>query len=254
MPDDATIKQAKAQFDEEGFTVIRGFFDPQEVRAMEDDLQHYVNDILPTLPEAAAFCEVKGDLSTLFRLDKMFTYAPDATKRWKARPDVTALAEVLLDDGVKQQELQMFGKAPRVGKATPAHQDGFYFKLVPNEALTMWAPLDTCDRGNGCVVYVKGSHKRGVLPHGSSEVFGFSQGLMTYTDEDRDLEVAVEVQPGDLIAHHSLTIHRADPNPSDRRRWAMGMVYYANRAKVDETAHADYLAQVQQRFKDAGLA
>lgn len=252
MLTDAQLRAAKAEFDADGFTVLRGFFSADDVQAMEDDVQNYIHNILPNLPENAAFCEVKGDLSTLFRLDRMHSYDPEATQRWMGRDDVTKLAETLIDDAVAQQELQLFGKAPHVGKETPAHQDGYYFKLIPNEALTVWAPLDVCDRGNGCVVYVKGSHKRGVLPHGKSKVFGFSQGLLAYTDEDRELEVAVEVEPGDVIAHHSLTIHRADPNPSDRRRWALGMVYYADRAKVDQAAHDAYNAQVHAQWKEAG--
>ena len=144
----------------------------------------------------------------------------------------------------------MFGKAPKIGSETPAHQDGFYFTLEPNEALTIWLPLDCADEENGCIRYVPASHKRGVLPHGRGESFGFSMGLLNYTNEDRAAEVAINVVPGDLIVHHSLTIHRADPNPSYRRRWAMGLVYYAKRAKINQAARDARDRAVQADWKE----
>lgn len=53
------------------------------------------------------------------------------------------------------------------------------------------------------------------------------------------------VKAGDVLAHHCLTIHRADANESPRSRVALGLVYY--RADVVEDtagieAHARQLA------------
>lgn len=50
-------------------------------------------------------------------------------------------------------------KPPRIGKGTPPHQDGYYFMLEPNEAVTMWMALEDVNEENGCVRYVKESHK-----------------------------------------------------------------------------------------------
>lgn len=71
------------------------------------------------------------------------------------------LASILLHDEVIGKNIQYFNKPPKIGKPTPAHQDGYYFMLEPNEAVTMWMALEPVDEENGCVRYVKGSHKKG---------------------------------------------------------------------------------------------
>ena len=75
----------------------------------------------------------------------------------------------------------------------------------------MWMALETVDEENGCVRYVKGSHKLGMREHGRTQTLGFSQGITDFgTDEDLLHEVYFPTQAGDLLVHHSLTIHRAD--------------------------------------------
>ena len=52
--------------------------------------------------------------------------------------------------------------------------------------------------------------------------------------------VKIKAQPGDLLVHDAMTIHLADENRSSRSRKAIGFIYYAASAKVDEAAHAAY--------------
>jgi len=243
----------KPQFVEEGYTVLRQFVPREEVAALEIELQRYIRDDLPTLPATAAFYEDKTDLTTLFRLDRLAEHNP-FFDRLRKSPRYMQLAATLLDDDAVPHGVQMFGKAPRLGNETPPHQDGFYFMLEPNQALTMWLPLDRTDLGNGCIRYVSGSHKRGVQPHSKSAVFGFSLGLTEFSEEDRNQEIAVEADPGDLIVHHSLTYHRADRNLSDRRRWAIGLTYYAASAQVDEARREAHRQATHAEWQEKGKA
>jgi phytanoyl-CoA hydroxylase len=161
------------------------------------------------------------------------------------------LASVLLDDAVTGQNMQYFNKPPRIGKPTPAHQDGYYFMLEPNEAVTMWMALEPVDEENGCVRYVRGSQLRGLRPHGRTGVLGFSQGITDFgTPDDLQNEVYFPTRPGDLLVHHSLTIHRADGNQSDSRsRKALGFIYYAERAKEDVARKQAYQQQLAQEIR-----
>ena len=47
--------------------------------------------------------------------------------------------------------------------------------------------LEDVDDENGCIHYVKGSHKyEGYRPHGKSEILGFSKGVTDFgTEEDK---------------------------------------------------------------------
>jgi phytanoyl-CoA hydroxylase len=152
------------------------------------------------------------------------------------------------------KNLQYFNKPPGVGQPTPAHQDGYYFKLDPPEALTMWLALDDVDEENGCVRYVRASHRRGMRPHARTNVLGFSQGITDYgTVDDMAGEIAFPAKPGDLLAHHALTIHRADGNRSaTRSRRSLGFIYYAARAREDQVVVDAYQAQLRSELTAAG--
>ena len=161
---------------------------------------------------------------------------------------------MLLGGEVTCQNMQYFNKPPRIGKPTPAHQDGYYFKLEPCEALTMWMALEPVDEENGCVRYIPQSHKRGMRQHGSTGTLGFSQGITDFpTVEDAKNEIGFPAQPGDLLAHHALTIHRADGNFSQSRtRRALGFIYYSADARQDIAAWQKYQTELAREIAETG--
>lgn len=255
MPDQTNIniETTKAEFDENGFVALRGFLDPGEVEQVRENLERFIRDIVPTMPKEHVFYEDKADRSTLKQLQGLadrdpFFHGLMFGGRFEG------LAETLLDDRAVGQNLQYFCKPPGVGKPTPPHQDGYYFKLKPCEAITMWLALDDVDEENGCVRYLSGSHRRGMRPHGRTSTLGFSQGIADYgTPEDMENETPIPARPGDLLAHHAMTIHRADGNESATRyRRALGLVYFAQRAKVDEEAKAAYQKQLEREMAAEG--
>jgi len=68
-----------------------------------------------------------------------------------------------------------------------------------------------------------------------------------YGGADRLAEVPVTARPGDLLVHHSLTIHSADANNSgSRQRRSLGLIYYSANAKQD----AEGLEAYRQKLMD----
>ena len=116
----------------------------------------------------------------------------------------------------------------------------------------MWLALDSVDESNGCIRYVSGSHRKGLRAHARTSVLGFSQGITKFGPEDRSAEVLVPAQPGDLLVHHSLTIHRAGGNPTERHRRSLGLVYYAQRARQDVERLAAYQKQLDAELLESG--
>jgi phytanoyl-CoA hydroxylase len=238
-------------FARDGFVVIRGFLNSSELAQLQLELSRYITQLVPQLPPTDVYYEVKGDPATLKYMSRMAEhdfYFADLirSKRW------TELAEVLLDDEVVTKGVEWFDKPPRIGKTTPPHQDGYYFMLEPNEAATMWLALDPVDEDNGCVRYIRQSHRRGIRPHGRTELLGFSQGIVDYSSADGNLEVPMIASPGDLLVHHGMTIHRADANASSRHRRALGLVYYAAKAKPNEVALAAYNSSLTAELQNKG--
>jgi phytanoyl-CoA hydroxylase len=241
------IEEGRKQIQRDGFTVLRGFLTPAEAKEMLTRVDDYMTHTSPKIPSSDIFCETKGDFRTMFRLENL-----DKHDAWfhalKHNEKLRELAEAMVGEPAHVRQIEVFGKAPRVGNVTPPHQDGNYFNIEPNEAVTLWIPIDQVDEGNGTIRYVKGSHKKGMRPHALGNVFGFSLGVTDYGPEDTKLEVPIIAGPGDVIVHHSMTIHRADKNESDRLRRAIGLVYYANRAKQDEAAVKRHLEKVKEAW------
>ncbi|WP_442505416.1 phytanoyl-CoA dioxygenase family protein [Novipirellula sp. SH528] len=153
---------------------------------------------------------------------------------------------------IRDALFQYINKPPGIGQPTPPHQDGFYFMLEPNEAVTMWLALEDVDEETGCVRYVKGSHNDGLRPHDKTATLGFSQELIDYGPRDTEREIPFPANPGDLLVHHALTIHRADGNRSQTRtRQALGFIYCSSEA-VESEEKQKRQAAIIKRFKSQG--
>ena len=241
----------KADYLRDGYAVARGFMSMAEV----SDINSRINGIierLPQLDERTAFYEIPGDPETIMRLQHFVQYDQELGNLAQSEK-LVGLANDLLEDVAIPESSQWFAKPPIVGKVTPPHQDGFYFKLEPSEALTFWIALDEIDEGNGCIRYLPGSHLRGYRPHAMSNVMGFSRGITDYGEAALAAERVILASPGDLVIHHCMIVHRADSNPSDRLRRAMGVVYYAGRARVTKESE-EYVDQLIKKWVAEGRA
>ena len=240
------MKIIKAEFQINGYVFIPGFLKVDEVGKIVQNFNRVIKDVVPHMPPNNVFYEDKEDPSTLKQLIDLHVYDSffnDILVNSKFKD----LAELLLEDKVIGKTLEYFNKPPLIGKPTPPHQDGYYFMLNPSIAVTMWMALEPADEENGCVKYVKGSHLKGMRQHGRTQTLGFSQGIPDFgTEDDLANEVSFLAKPGDLLVHHSLTIHRAGGNAShDRSRRALGLIYFSESAKEDLVAKAAYQKKLQ---------
>lgn len=240
-------EQLRTDFQTKGFVFIPQFLSKEEVKRVNERLEWLIQEKVPSMPPEHAFYEDKNDASTLKQIQTLYSYDPFfADMMFGSKFEY--LSSFLLDDEVVGKNMQYFNKPPKIGQPTPPHQDGYYFMLLPNEAVTMWMALESVDEENGCVRYVQGSHLRGMRPHGRTQTLGFSQGMTDFgTEEDLQNEIYFPCQAGDLLVHHSLTIHRADGNQSaDRTRKALGFIYYAQQAKEDTEKKLAYQETLKQ--------
>ncbi len=246
----AMNREWKYQFDRDGFVAIPRFFEPDEIKELEAGLQRFLRDVAPRASKAEVMYEDPANPASLKQancLQREASFHELMHSPGKARD----LAELLIGPAVPQQ-CEYFGKPPGHSTPTPPHQDGFYFCLEPNLACTLWIPLDVVDADNGALSYVRGSHRLGVLPHGVTPVLGFSQGLVPDPAELGEA-VLCPARPGDILVHHSLTIHYAGNNRSQRHRRSIGCVFFSETAKPDEPARARYQAALQGQHEAKGL-
>lgn len=244
IPTAAALKQ---DFDRDGYVAIRPLFDTERIAELNRELDRFIAECVPNMPATDVFYEDKADKKTLkqmMRLERYDGYFADLLQTGILRE----LAEAVLGEEVRPSNLEYFNKPPGAGKPTPPHQDGYYFKLTPPRAVTGWLALEPVDDENGCLNYVRGSHRaEGYRPHGRSEILGFSQGVTDFgTAEDKANAVSMPGPAGMLLLHDCKTVHWASGNQSPTRsRRAIGFVYFGVSAKPDAAELAAYKAGLE---------
>ena len=145
--------QIKQQFDDQGHVFCSCFQTPSQVEEINTQLERVIQTLVPQLPAEHVFYEDKADRSSLKQIQNLQIHDSYFGQLMFDGP-FRRLAERLLGSEVVCQNMQFFNKPPATGQPTPAHQDGYYFKLNPCEALTMWMALEAVDEENGCVRYI----------------------------------------------------------------------------------------------------
>lgn len=246
----STLKQ---DFDRDGYIAIRPLFDATQMAEINRELDRYLKDVVPKMSPTEVYYEDKSRQDTVKQmmfLERYDSYFADLLKS----SAVHELAETVLGEPAIAQNMEYFNKPPGIGKQTPPHQDGYYFKIAPPQAVTGWLALEPVDDENGCLNYVRGSHRgEGWRPHGRSEILGFSQGVSDFgTADDLANTVSMPGQAGMLLMHHCKTVHWASPNRSPTRsRRALGFVFYGESAKPDLEAIRAYQAKLDAELKAA---
>ena len=66
--------QIKQEFDADGYVAMYSFFEDKKIQEIKNEIDRYINDIVPTLPNHHVLYEDKSDKTTIKNLQQMFTY------------------------------------------------------------------------------------------------------------------------------------------------------------------------------------
>ena len=136
--------------------------------------------------------------------------------------------------GVRLYHDQALFKEPGGGR-TPWHQDQNYWPLDTDDVVTMWMPLVDLDAAVGSMTFIDGSHLDGDV--GAGEISDASDAAIQRSiDEGRRPTTTHGVlRAGDATFHRGWTIHSAGPNPTDRMRPVMTIIWFADGARHHRT-------------------
>ena len=85
------------------------------------------------------------------------------------------------------------------------------------------------------IIYIKKSHKKGVLKHGPSKTKAFSASIIEKFKINKENFYRTNLNPGDVVIHHTNVIHGAEKNNSLKRtRFAVSLSAVGIKAKTDE--------------------
>jgi len=107
----------------------------------------------------------------------------------------------------------IFPASQRPEGRTTAHQD-FVHVQGALETYSVWIPIGDCPRAHGGLEVAVGSHRRGIL----DSKLAAGPGGMEVADPLTGSWASADYRLGDVVVFHSLTVHRALPNRTDRLR------------------------------------
>ncbi|MFN2457512.1 MAG: phytanoyl-CoA dioxygenase family protein [Chitinophagaceae bacterium] len=142
-----------------------------------------------------------------------------------------AASQLLENKPVRFWHDQLFYKPPKKGGVVAWHQDYSYWtRTKPVAHLTCWCALDDATVGNGCLQYIPGSHKWGLLPKPviAGELHGIKDFLNGEQKKAFEHPAFTEVKAGEAIFHHPLTLHGSGENKSNQPRRAFVINVFAD--------------------------
>ncbi len=225
--------QQVSAYHEDGFALVRGMFDPEEVglllRAARED----------RALDEHSFGRGDGEGGTV-RLS-LWNHPGDSIYGMFARCEsIVNSAEKLLDGEVYHYHSKMIMKDAKVGGAWAWHQDygywyqnGVLFPLLTSASIA----VDPATSENGCLQVLRGSHLMGRVDHVlTGDQAGANAERVAEAAKRLEL-VHVEMEPGDVLFFHCNLLHRSDQNRSENPRWSMICCYNAARNDPYKESH-----------------
>jgi non-heme Fe2+,alpha-ketoglutarate-dependent halogenase len=142
-------------------------------------------------------------------------------------PAILDAVEDLIGPNILVYTSTWFIKEPESTAIAAWHQDATYFGLRPYVHVTAWLALTDATAENGCMEFLPGSHARGQLPHRAGVVAGSVNraGQAVTVDVDDTPAVHGPLRAGEFSLHHTLCLHRSQPNRSHGRRIGLAISY-----------------------------
>ncbi|XP_046672571.1 phytanoyl-CoA dioxygenase domain-containing protein 1 [Homalodisca vitripennis] len=154
-----------------------------------------------------------------------------------------------MEDPLVVQSMYIY-KNPGVGSEVVAHQDASFIHTVPMTTVGFWIALEDATLENGCLWFVRGSHRSGVHRRfvrnpdsDSPDLFVYDAPPQIYPNSAFH---AVPVSKGACIIIHGQVVHRSDHNRSDKSRHAY--TFHVFDAK-HSTYSKDNWLQTSEKFK-----
>ena len=247
------LTQADVDFyNENGFLHVRGFIDPAVVKQVRAEVIG-LHEKLADIPQTGAHYGItwedlpEGEAKRIRQLMGSQNVSPSIRAISESEQLIGAM-EQLIGAEAELFHSKLMMKAASKGSFTPWHSDWGYWKgtFTRPTQMNAFLAIDESTIENGCIRYVPGSHREFQEHQFFSDASGFAIGLPG--DIDAYDAVPIEMQPGDVTFHGSITIHGSEANRSNFDR-IMNTFAFAEKGTVCDTDHArgSFFGQLKQQ-------
>ncbi|HEX8372578.1 MAG TPA: phytanoyl-CoA dioxygenase family protein [Chthoniobacterales bacterium] len=206
-------KEQEEQFREDGYCVVDGLFDPDELREIEAFFEEYKNVGGKVYDGGRGYDEI-DPAKTQLRAMHPHRYSKKA-ETWLLNQNVASVLEVLLGKPPLAAQSMYYFKPPGA-RGQGMHQDNFYLLAAPATCIAAWTAIDAAEVENGCLYVVPGSNKKGIFcPETAKEETWFEYGDTHIKPFPREMKpIPVEVPKGSTMFFGGHLIHGSGPNRS----------------------------------------
>jgi phytanoyl-CoA hydroxylase len=234
------------QFNKDGFLVLRKFLDVQNCDGILQVAQKHLSQQREPIETESGYTlgskekrrdetdYNSGDASqkVVRRLRQVYT-RDMLFKEWMENKKIRPILQQILNDDVvlvTAHHNSIMTKMPYVSSPTSWHQDRRYWQYTNDNLVSVWLALDAETSMNGVLEFIPGSHKMQFTFEQFDKKEYFSE---TYLPNKKVIEekVSSNLAKGDVVLFHSLLLHRANQNQTDRPK--ISFVYTVKGAKTD---------------------
>lgn len=200
---DATTQQALLRWPDDGFVVLRGLFKPEEVAAINAEMDRLINEKIV-------------DFNFTGRKVMFAFHHSELLKKYVHDQRILDVMDFLLGKHVKVFQSINF----LTGSEQAAHSDSIHMTTYPlGYMIAAWIALEEITADNGPLVYHVGSHKLPYLLNGSYDHGGnrFVIGEEAYARYEDAVDGSIEkgqferrefhAHPGDVLFWHANLLH-----------------------------------------------
>ncbi|MEA2048784.1 MAG: phytanoyl-CoA dioxygenase family protein [Campylobacterota bacterium] len=221
-----------AQFNKDGFIVLRGFLDEKKCDAITKVSQEHLREKIEPIETETGYnsksrayrtditdynSHTDEDRSVVRRLRQV--YGRDMLfKNWMEEKSIRPVLQQILGDQViliTAHHNSIMTKMPHVSEETGWHQDRRYWRYSDDDLVSVWLALDDETSQNGALEFIPGSHTM----HFMAEQFDEKEYFSKTYEKNREIlagKVTTDLQKGDVVIFHSLLLHRANKNSTDK--------------------------------------
>jgi len=226
----------RAQYDRDGFVAGLDVFSADEVKTIRTEIE--------TLERGHSTGAGGYDLSQFFRVNGHLVIPLLADLARHAA--ILDTVEAILGPDLLVWSVELFIKEPGSAKTVSWHQDITYWGMgETDDEVTAWVALSDVSVEAGCMRFLPGSHKGGIVAH--DDTFG-ADNLLSRGQKIADVDEAKAVQgplkPGHMSLHHGRCFHASSANGSNDRRIGLAIRYVTPDVRLPEM-NRDYAMLVR---------
>lgn len=213
--------QTVLEFQRDGAVCIRQLLDTDEVALLRDGIEANLAAPSPRAKVASR----PDDPGRFFEDFCNWKDIPQFGRFLKETPLALGAQRLMASTTVRFYHDHLLVKEPGTRQRTPWHQDQPYYNIEGQQNISMWIPVDPVTR-TATLEFVAGSHKGPwLMPRTfmDNQSKWFPEGSLAdlpnvEANRDQFPIVGWDIEPGDVVCFHMLTLHAAGGVEGSNRR------------------------------------